>query len=391
MAIGELGGSGVLARLLAAGSAAVEALLRVARRPWATRPRAALPEEADLERARPIIERSVRTYPNLAYRRDKWLVFSPAGNAMLMYGRMGRSWIAMGDPVGPDEEARELLRRFRGACDRAGAWCVFFEVHPEHLDWYVDLGLSITKLGEEARVELARFDLERPGLARVRQARAKLERAGCRFEVVPRESVPAVLGELLAVSDAWLARKTTREKGFSNASFDERYLTHFPVAVVRRNGAIIAFASLWEGAGKEEMSVDLMRHLPDAPNGTMDLLFSELLLRGRAQGYRWFNFGTAPLSGLGSHAGAPLRERLGTFVYRHGEHFYNFRGLRAYKQKFDPVWTPLYLASSADTPLPAIVLDLTGLIAGGYGGIFAKRHAVRRTPGRGPARESGAL
>jgi phosphatidylglycerol lysyltransferase len=337
------------------------------------RPRPAPADAAALERARPIIERAVRTYPNLAYRGDKALMFSPEGDAMLMYGRTGRSWIAMGDPVGPEEPARALARRFRDECLRSGGWSVFFEVRPEHLDWYFDLGLTLTQLGEEARVELAAFDLQSPGLARVRQARAKLARAGCRFEVLPRDAVPAALPALARVSQSWLARKATREKRFSNASFDEAYLTFFPVAVVRRDGEIVAFANLWQGAGKEELSVDLMRHLPEAPNGTMDLLFSELLLWGREQGYGWFNFGTAPLSGLAAGAGAPLWNRLATFVYRHGEHFYNFRGLRAYKQKFLPVWTPLYLASPGGAALPAVLLDVTALIAGGYSSIFARR------------------
>jgi len=329
-------------------------------------------DAAALERARPIIERSARTYPNLAYRRDKALLFSPEGNALLMYGRIGRSWIAMGDPVGPEAEARALARRFRDECARRRRWSVFFEVRPEHLDWYFDLGLTLTQLGEEARVALGRFDLQRPELARVRQARAKLAREGYRFEILPREEVPAALPALMRVSQAWLARKSTREKGFSSASFDERYLAFFPVAVVRRDGEIVAFANLWQGAGKEELSVDLMRRLPGSPNGTMDLLFSELLQWGREAGYRWFNFGMAPLSGLHARRGAPLWNRLATFVYRHGEHFYNFRGLRAYKEKFRPVWTPLYLASPGGAALPAVLLDVTALIAGGYGGIFKR-------------------
>jgi phosphatidylglycerol lysyltransferase len=328
---------------------------------------------ADLERARPIIERSVRTHANLAYRGDKALLFSPEGNAMLMYGRRGKSWIAMGDPVGPDDEARALARRFCDECLRQGAWSVFFEVRPEHLEWYFDLGLTLTQLGEEARVELAGFDLRAPGLARVRQARAKLARAGCRFEILPRDAVPAALPALKRVSQAWLARKATREKGFSNASFDESYLTFFPLAVVRKDDEIVAFANLWQGAGREELSVDLMRHLPEAPNGVMDLLFSALMEWGRGEGYRWFNFGMAPLSGLRAGAGAPLWHRLATFAYRHGEHFYNFKGLRAYKEKFRPVWTPLYLASPGGAALPAVLLDVTALIAGSYSGIFSRR------------------
>ena len=336
------------------------------------RPHPKVPSAADLERAQPIIQRSSHTYANLALRRDKALLFSRAGNAFLMYGRMGRSWIAMGDPIGPAHEARELLWQFRDDCDRFDAWSVFFEVRPEHIDWYVDLGLTLTHLGDEARVDLSGFDLDQPVHARLRQARSKLLRTGCRFEIVPSEEVPALMPDLMRVSAAWLARKATREKGFSNASFNEQYLMHFPVAVVREDGEIVAFANLWLGAGKEELSVDLMRHVPEAPNGTMDLLFSELLLWGTSQGYHWFNFGMAPLSGLDTREGSSLWHRFGTFLFRHGEHFYNFRGLRAYKEKFQPVWTPLYLASPGGAALPLVLLDVTALVAGGFSGIFSK-------------------
>ena len=67
-----------------------------------------------------------------------------------------------------------------------------------------------------------------------------------------------------------------------------------------------------------------------------------LMLWGKEQGYRWFNLGMAPFSGIENRALAPLWNRLGAFVFRYGEHFYNFQGLRQYKEKFDPQWRPRY-------------------------------------------------
>ena len=87
-----------------------------------------------------------------------------------------------------------------------------------------------------------------------------------------------------------------------------------------------------------------MRHLPDAPNGIMDYLFIHLILWGKQEGYEWFNMGMTPLAGLKDHNLAPLWSKLGAFVFRHGEHFYNFQGLRQYKDKFAPEWKPKYLA-----------------------------------------------
>lgn len=48
------------------------------------------------------------------------------------------------------------------------------------------------------------------------------------------------------------------------------------------------------------------------------------------------------------------------------------QGLRLYKDKFDPVWEPRYLASSGGLALPVILKDLTQLISGGVKGVFLK-------------------
>jgi len=81
--------------------------------------------------------------------------------------------------------------------------------------------------------------------------------------------VAAILPDLRAVSDAWLTEKNTAEKRFSLGFFDERYIAHFNVGVVRHQGAIVAFANLWRG-GSSELSVDLMRYSAAAPKSVVD-------------------------------------------------------------------------------------------------------------------------
>jgi phosphatidylglycerol lysyltransferase len=115
-----------------------------------------------------------------------------------------------------------------------------------------------------------------------------------------------------------------------------------------------------------------MRHSADAPASVMDYLFLNLMLWGKRDGYRWFNLGGAPLSGLGDHHLSPLWHRLGAFLFRHGEHFYNFQGLRAYKEKFDPVWRPVYLVSPGGFTLPRIVSNIAALVSGGLTGVVKK-------------------
>ena len=336
------------------------------------RPEPAVAKDEDIERARKIINGADLTIANAALSGDKRLLFNDAGDAFVMYQVNGRSWIALGDPVGPRGKCEELVWRFRELSDRHGGRTVFYQARGERLPLYVDLGLAALKIGEEARVPLQDFSLEGPARAGLRSDHRRAARGGASFEIVMPEQVPALLPALRKISDAWLADKSTAEKRFSVGAFTEKYVANFPIALVRTEGSPSAFANLWPTGTKDELSIDLMRFGPDAPRSAMDYLFIELMLWARAQGYRWFNLGMAPLAGLERHPLAPAWHRVGNFVFRHGEHFYNFEGLRRYKGKFDPVWEPRYLVAPGGVALPRILIDVSVLIAGGMKELFAR-------------------
>jgi phosphatidylglycerol lysyltransferase len=288
------------------------------------RPAPPLLEAADsqgLARALSVIRNCPDTYANLALLGDKRLLFSQSGGAFLMYAVEGRSWVAMGDPVGDPREIPDLIWQFRELSDRYGGWTVFYQVGHDSLHLYLDLGLSLQKLGKEARVPLMEFSLEGSARKGLRYTRNKLHRQGCRFEVLPPEQTLSCLPVLRQVSDAWLATKNTREKGFSLGYFQPQYRGHFSTAVVRIGDSIVAFANLWESGRHQELSVDLMRYLPHAPEEVMEYLFIEIMLWGRQRGFAWFNLGMAPLSGIEDRSLAPLWNRVAAFIARHGEHF----------------------------------------------------------------------
>jgi phosphatidylglycerol lysyltransferase len=330
------------------------------------------PSEQDLAAAERAIASQSSTFPNLALLADKALLFNDDRTAFVMYGVQGRTWVALGDPVGPQSEMTALIREFLERCDDFGGVPVFYEIVKTYMHVYADFGLTFVKLGEEARVDLTRLTLQGGAASRYRQSLRRLEKDGATFRVVDRDDVPGILGQLRAISDDWLAEKAAAEKGFSLGFFDDTYLSHFPVAVIERGGRIIAFANLWRSADKEEMSIDLMRYHRDAPRDVMEALIVHLLQWGRQQGYHWFALGMAPLSGFESSPIASVWNRLGAFLYEHGEAVYNFQGLRAYKEKFDPVWEPHYLAYPGGLRLPRVMADVTALVAGGYARIFKK-------------------
>lgn len=336
------------------------------------RPSPALPTKEELEEISPIIRSSARTYPALAFLGDKRLLFSESRKAFLMFGLEGRSWISFGDPVGPEEEVAELIWRLRELADEHDGFAAFYQIHSQYLPYYIDTGLELMKIGEEAIVDLSEFKISGNSNTGFRSTRNKAQKEGWQFEVISASDVKNYLPALRTISDSWMLEKRTREKGFSLGFFDEEYLTQFPVAIVRREDQISAFANLITGGEKFELTVDLMRYTSAAPSGVMDYLFIELMLWGKEDGYSQFNLGMAPLSGLETHPLGRTWSRLGSLLYRHGEHFYNFQGVRNYKQKFHPDWQPRYLAAPGGLQLARVITNIATLISGGFRGLVAR-------------------
>ncbi|MEO8063552.1 MAG: bifunctional lysylphosphatidylglycerol flippase/synthetase MprF [Pseudomonadota bacterium] len=337
-----------------------------------TPPELPLPDAAMLARARAAIAQSEETCANLALLGDKKLLFASEDAGFVMFQPVGKCWVAMGDPVGPAPVREQLVWEFRDACDRFAAWPVFYQVGVENLPLYLDAGFSLSKLGEEARVDLAAFSLEGSKRADLRQTHNRAQREGLTFSVLTPAEVLTRMEALRGVSEEWLSAKAIAEKGFSLGRFDPAYLANFSCAAVWLDGRIVAFANLWATGSRSELSIDLMRHANTTSRNLMDYLFIEIMLWGKQAGYGWFNLGMAPLSGMQDREFAPVWNRMAAFLYRHGEHFYNFNGLRRYKDKFAPQWQPRYLACPGGLALPRVLMEVTTLIAGGTRRVFMR-------------------
>jgi phosphatidylglycerol lysyltransferase len=305
-----------------------------------------------------------RSEAMLAFTGDKRFLVSHAGDAFLMYQVRGRSWIVMGDPIGPYEAWPELLWGLRAKADAAQGQLLLYQITPALLPLAIEMGLQIVKYGEEAHVDLDDFRLEGGDMRRLRHCVRRAEREGARFQIVPAAAVPAIWPELKAVSTEWLAARRQAEKGFSLGRFDRYYLCRFDFAIVRdASGRIAAFANIWATPDRSELSVDLTRYREPLPYGAMDLLFAQLMLWGRVQGYRRFSLGLAPLAGIEARRLSPTWAKAASFLFRHGERLYGFEGLRAYKDKFGPIWAPRYIAGRGGFALVRGLFDLQALIS----------------------------
>jgi phosphatidylglycerol lysyltransferase len=338
-------------------------------------------DDPEFLRVRSILAHAELAEPgsNLALLGDKRFLFSQSGASFLMFGVRGRSWIAMGPPVGRKSERSELFWRFRELADAHAARPGFYALGPDDLPDLVDLGFSIQKIGESATVPIDSFSLEGRRRGNLRRSWRKTGEGGASFEVLPVGAAGAVMDELRRVSDAWLERQSGDEKTFSLGLFNPAYVAEFPVAIVRIGGRIVAFATLWTTAARGAFSIDLMRYADDAPKDVMDFLFVELIAWGRAQGFQAFEFGMAPLAGLEDRPLAPIMSRVGRLLFERGEEIYNFRGVRRYKDKYDPDWQPRYIAAARKWAIPILMADVGLLSSGGVAGLARRgRRAEER-------------
>ena len=333
------------------------------------------PRDADIDRALGLHAAfGSGTTPLMAAVGDK-SVFFDEDRGFCLYRTTGPYLAVFSDPVVRTPAERvpflDALFAFSAEIDRRP---LFYQISPDWIPLLHDRGYHLFKLGEEALVPLDRVTLEGHGGKMNRQYLRRAERDGIAVRVLEPPEVRARMAELSEVSDDWLRAKQVIERQFSIGYFDPAYLCRFRCAVVEENNEgrrILAFANLLEGPRREELSVDLMRYRSHGPT-VMDVLMTSVLLWGRDAGYRTFNLGMAPLSSVGDRRGAHQRERLAALIFRRGEQWYNFQGVRYYKQKFNPDWLPRYMAYEGVWEWPIALANVSALIAGSWKGAVTK-------------------
>jgi len=326
----------------------------------------------------------VQAYPRskayLALLGDMEYMFDPAQRAFLMFGRYGRSWIGLGDPVGPSERAPELITHFIHHVRANGGRPVLHEVGADSLALYRRHHLAVLTIAEEARLRLRTFSLEGRRQQTLRNAVRSAERHGVTFALLEDDEIARSMAALRRVSYAWIAARTGRELGFSMGRFDPAYLRHFRVAAAWWHGALVAFVTVWAGYAHRELFVDLMRVGPEAPRGTMDYLFVQVIRWAQTAGFEVLNLGMAPLLAAPGSWHRPSSWPI-MVARQWGERFYHMRGLRQFKEKFHPDWFARYLVAPPGVHMLLAQLDLVRLIFGGWTGLVTRGEA-RSTRGR---------
>jgi phosphatidylglycerol lysyltransferase len=291
---------------------------------------------------------------------DKSYFFNASSNCLVAYCVGANFAIALGDPVGPEEEIEETVREFARYCEENGWNLAFHQTLPDFLPVYRRLGFKRLKIGDDAVVDLTSFNLEGRSRKNLRQKINQLERAGICVRRYDPPLSARTLAQLQEVSDEWLRIPGRRERTFSLGSFEPDYVRSTPVMTAEDlQGRVLAFVNLITSYHPGEATIDLMRHREDAPNGIMDYLFVKLFLHCRGQGFTQFDLGMAPMSGFQAREEASAAERTVHRFFQHFNFLFSFAGLKHYKAKFATSWEPRYLIYRHVLDLPKLCVALS--------------------------------
>lgn len=322
-----------------------------------------LGESYDPERIRNCLEEHGGNYlSHLAFLGDKRFFFSESGRSFIQFSQTGKRVMVLGDPSGDPAENHQIIAAFLRRVEDLGYIPNIYQIQAQNMPLYHDFGFNFFKLGEEAIVDLTTFHVTGRKRAGLRSIKNRFEREGMTFEILVPPYSDELVAELEGVSKAWLDGK--REKGFSLGFFCPSYLAHAPLGVMRdADGKLLGFMSLMPAYQEGVLSIDLMRFLPDGPNGIMDAMFIRLFEWAKEEGYTTFNMGMAPLSSVGEDETSFWQERIAGDVFNNIRYMYSFTGLRRYKEKYDPKWEGRYLAYRKNQSLAMAIWKLTRLIS----------------------------
>ena len=316
---------------------------------------------------------------------DKSYFWSETGKAFIAYRVVHRVALALGDPIGPEEEHATILTAFLQFC-RLQDWPVaLYQASAQTSYRCQERGLLAYKIGEEALIDVALFSLLGKRGAPVRHAIARARRAGLSAQCWQGFALPqAVFTGMQRISAEWLdTRKVQNQMGFSMGHFPADWSKDLlTVVALDPQGKVEAFLTwtpLYAGNG---WALDTMRRGEGTPSGAIELLIAHAIEWAQAHGYAHMSLGLAPLVGLteeeelvdvpcnpwqsNSFRSSSLVERGAAFLHQRGILLGKYRSLYFFKAKFQPTWEPRYLIVGERSALLRILLALARAHGSGW-------------------------
>ena len=303
-----------------------------------------------------------------ATRRDKSVVFAPNGRSAITYRVEVGVCLASGDPLGDPRAWPQAIAAWLQLCETYGWAPGVMGASLSAAQSFREAGLNALELGDEAILHPDRFRLSGPDMKPVRQAVTRARRAGLTVRTRRhRDLSPDEMAAVIERADEW--RDTETERGFSMALGrlgDPADGDCLLVEAVFEDGGVVAMLSLvpWGTSG---VSLDLMRRSPTSPNGTIELMVSELCLQAEDIGISRISlnfamFRSAFEEGAQLGAGPVARMWRGFLVFF--SRWWQLETLYRSNMKYQPEWVPRFACYDDARLVPRV--GVASVIAEGF-------------------------
>ncbi|HYB82594.1 MAG TPA: bifunctional lysylphosphatidylglycerol synthetase/lysine--tRNA ligase LysX, partial [Mycobacterium sp.] len=303
-----------------------------------------------------------------ATRRDKSVIFAPSGRAAITYRVEVGVCLASGDPIGDPRAWPQAIDAWLALCQTYGWAPGNMGASSAGAKAFREAGLNALELGDEAILHTAEFRLSGREMRGVRQAVMRARRAELAVRIRRHRDIePAEMMRVLARADAW--RDTETERGFSMALGrlgDPADGDCLLVEAVKPDNTVVAMLSLvpW---GRNGVSLDLMRRSPDSPNGTIELMVTELALHAERIGISRISLNFAMFRSAfeqGAQLGAGPVARLWRGFLVFFSRWWQLETLYRSNMKYQPDWVPRYACYEDARLIPRV--GVASVIAEGF-------------------------
>ncbi len=287
--------------------------------------------------------------------------FAPEGRGAVAFRLVSGVALAISDPACLEGERRRTLSGFIEYAKEHGMTPVFYSIHEGTAAVLRELGFSDMTVAEEAVLNLETWSMAGKAGEKVRQPYTRAQREGLRMkwctfsELTPRENLA-----LRALSEEWVAAKALPEMGFTLGGLKEMQDDDVRLALALDAQDRIVGVTSWLPTYREGelrgYTLDVMRRVPDGPNGVMEFLIASVALRVREDGGAELSLSGAPLAtSEPQEPGSVMNAVLGR-VSGALEPLYGFHSLLRFKKKFRPVHRRMAMSYADPLQLPSIGL-----------------------------------
>ena len=297
--------------------------------------------------------------------------FDDAGDALVGYVRHGRVRVAAGAPICPADRVATVAAAFERDARSHGERNLWVGAGTR-LERVLasDRSHATLPLGAQPWWDPRRWHVDGADRASLRAQLHRARNKGVEVESWPPPIAAQRRPALQRILDGWLATRGLPPLHFLIEPQTLDRLDDRRVFVAVRGTTPIAFMLATPIPARRGWLIEQWPRLPQAPNGTVELLLDTVMRALGTDGAEQVTLGLAPLSTRAPCAAAPAAPlpawvRLARrWAHAHGRRFYDFDGLDAFKAKFVPDhWEPLV----AIVDRPRVDAGALWAIAGAFG------------------------